>query len=105
MLRILISNDDGVLAEGLKALVQELKKIDNVNIDVIAPSKNASGTSNSITLENPLRAKQMENGFWYINGTPTDCIKLGLSNFFQYKHDSNPTLECKRLIQKCSKSS
>ena len=87
MLRILISNDDGVLAEGLKALVQELKKIDNVSIDVIAPSKNASGTSNSITLENPLRAKQMENGFWYINGTPTDCIKLGLSNFFQYKHD------------------
>tara|TARA_A100001015_G_scaffold276010_1_gene333815 strand:- start:2315 stop:3115 length:801 start_codon:yes stop_codon:yes gene_type:complete len=85
MLRVLVSNDDGVLAEGLNILVSELKKI--AHVDVIAPNKNYSGSSNSITLENPLRPKQMENGFWHINGTPTDCIKLGLSNFFSYQHD------------------
>lgn len=87
MLKILISNDDGVLANGINILVNELKKIPNIHLDVIAPSKNASGTSNSITLENPLKPQQLENGFWYINGTPTDCIKLGLSNFFGYTHD------------------
>ena len=87
MLKILVSNDDGVLANGINILVKELKKIPNIHIDVIAPSKNASGTSNSITLENPLRPKQLENGFWYINGTPTDCIKLGLSDFFEHTHD------------------
>ena len=86
MLNILISNDDGVLAEGLHLLVEALNTIPDVNIDVIAPEVNASGLSNAITLRNPLRTKRLENGFWYINGTPTDCIKLGLSNF-DYTHD------------------
>ena len=87
MLNILISNDDGVLAEGLHLLVDALKTIPNINIDVIAPEVNASGLSNAITLRTPLRTKQLDNKFWYINGTPTDCIKLGLSNFFDYTHD------------------
>ena len=87
MLKILVTNDDGVLADGIKILTDALKTIDNVHVDVIAPHINASGVSSSISLQHPLRAKQIDNGFWYINGTPTDCIKLGLSNFFDYTHD------------------
>ena len=87
MLNILISNDDGVFAQGLKTLVKALQSIPEVNIDVLAPQANHSGASNSISLEHPLRPKQLDNGFWCVNGTPTDCVKLGLSNFFNKTHD------------------
>ena len=79
-MRILISNDDGVLAPGLRALVNELSIV--ADIDVMAPDRNHSGASNSLTLSRPLRARQMDNGYYSVEGTPTDCVHLALTGFF-----------------------
>ena len=79
-MNILISNDDGVFAPGLHALANELFSIAEVN--VIAPDRNRSGASNSLTLLQPLRAKKLENGYYSVDGTPTDCVHLALTGFF-----------------------
>ena len=84
-MRILISNDDGVFSAGIMALYTELSKIADVR--VIAPDRNRSGASNSLTLLRPLRVKQGENGFYGVDGTPTDCVHLGLKGFFDLKFD------------------
>lgn len=80
MMRILVSNDDGVLAPGIRALANELSTV--ADIDVIAPDRNRSGASNSLTLTRPLRVRQMDNGHYSVEGTPTDCVHLGLTGFF-----------------------
>lgn len=77
-MRILLSNDDGVRAPGLAALHKELSKI--ADVTVIAPDRNCSGASNSLTLHNPLRVEQLENGFFSVNGTPTDCVHIGTNS-------------------------
>ncbi|KTD19519.1 5'/3'-nucleotidase SurE [Legionella israelensis] len=79
-MRILVSNDDGVLAPGIRALANELSTV--ADIDVIAPDRNRSGASNSLTLTRPLRVRQMDNGHYSVEGTPTDCVHLGLTGFF-----------------------
>jgi 5'-nucleotidase len=84
-MRILISNDDGVLAPGIAALSKEIAKI--ADIDVIAPERNKSGASNSLTLLNPLRVKQIDNGSYCVDGTPTDCVHLALTGYFDCKFD------------------
>ena len=76
-MRILLSNDDGVNALGIKVLYQELAKF--ADVTVIAPDRNCSGASNSLTLLNPLRAQTLDNGFVSVNGTPTDSVHLGIS--------------------------
>lgn len=76
-MKILLSNDDGVHALGIKVLFDELIKYFQVN--VVAPDRNCSGASNSLTLLNPLRAEQLDNGFTSVNGTPTDSVHLGAS--------------------------
>ncbi|OHU88627.1 MULTISPECIES: 5'/3'-nucleotidase SurE [Pseudoalteromonas] len=76
-MRILLSNDDGVHAKGIAVLYQALKQI--AQVTVVAPDRNCSGASNSLTLLNPLRATVLENGFISVNGTPTDCVHLGVS--------------------------
>ena len=76
-MNILLSNDDGVHALGIKILQQELIK--HFNVTVVAPDRNCSGASNSLTLLNPLRAQTLENGFISVNGTPTDSVHLGVS--------------------------
>jgi len=76
-MKILISNDDGVHAPGLSLLAKALSEI--AEIIVVAPDRNRSGASNSLTLDNPLRVKHMENGFISVEGTPTDCIHLALT--------------------------
>jgi 5'-nucleotidase len=76
-MKILISNDDGYQAPGILCLVETLQKF--ADVTVIAPERNHSGASNSLTLEYPLRLKQAENGFTYVNGTPTDCVHLALT--------------------------
>ena len=76
---LLISNDDGVLAPGLLALQQQLSQILDVQTMVVAPERNHSGASNSLTLEHPLRKQQLDNGFIAVNGTPTDCVHLALN--------------------------
>lgn len=78
-MRILVSNDDGVLAPGIKILANELATIGSV--EVVAPDRNRSGASNSLTLRQPLRVKQLENGYYSVDGTPTDCVHLALTGF------------------------
>ncbi|TPH19337.1 5'/3'-nucleotidase SurE [Litorilituus lipolyticus] len=76
-MKILLSNDDGVHALGIKVLYQELSK--SFDVSVVAPDRNCSGASNSLTLLNPLRAQTLDNGFVSVNGTPTDSVHLGIS--------------------------
>lgn len=78
MMKILLSNDDGVRAPGIAELYKALSAIADVR--VIAPERNCSGASNSLTLHEPLRVEQLENGFFSVNGTPTDCVHLGTNS-------------------------
>jgi len=80
-MRILLSNDDGVHALGIKVLYQELSKF--ADVMVVAPDRNCSGASNSLTLLNPLRIHTLDNGFISVNGTPTDCVQLGISQLMK----------------------
>ena len=84
-MRILIANDDGYLAPGLAALVQAMQGLGD--IDVIAPEQNASGTSNSLTLNRPLSVYTAANGVRYINGTPSDCVHVALTGLLDQRPD------------------
>jgi 5'-nucleotidase len=76
-MRILLSNDDGYFAPGLAALAQALSAI--AEVTVVAPERDRSGASNSLTLDRPLSLRQSHNGFYYVNGTPTDCVHLAVT--------------------------
>ncbi len=76
-MKILLSNDDGYFAPGLSVLASHLSKI--ADITVVAPERNRSGASNSLTLDRPLSVRKASNGFFYANGTPTDCVHLALT--------------------------
>lgn len=84
-MRILVSNDDGVFAPGIYSLAKELEKIGNV--DVVAPDRNRSGASNSLTLTRPIRAKKLHTGFVSVEGTPTDCVHLAVTGYFETEPD------------------
>src|SRR3989338_2527089 len=84
-MRILLSNDDGFLAPGLGFLAKTLKEI--AEITVVAPDRNRSGASNSLTLDNPLRMTTAENGFISVNGTPTDCVHLAVTGLLKETPD------------------
>lgn len=73
-MRILLSNDDGYFAPGLTILAEHISKI--AEVVVVAPERNRSGASNSLTLDRPLTVRKAHNGFHYVNGTPTDCVHL-----------------------------
>lgn len=79
MMRILISNDDGVQAPGINILAQELAR--SAEIEVVAPDRNRSGASNSLSLSRPLTVRQLENGYYSVEGTPTDCVHLAVTGF------------------------
>jgi 5'-nucleotidase len=83
--KILLSNDDGYRAEGLAALAQAMKPLGSVTI--VAPDRNRSGASNSLTLDVPVRATRYESEAYYVNGTPTDCVHLAISGLFDFEHD------------------
>lgn len=76
-MRILLSNDDGYFAPGLTALAATLSSI--ADITVVAPERDRSGASNSLTLDRPLMVRQAQSGFYYVNGTPTDCVHLAVT--------------------------
>lgn len=76
-----MSNDDGYLAPGIQCLAQALTHI--AQVTVVAPDRNRSGASNSLTLKNPLRVAQAPNGFYYVEGTPTDCVHLAITGFVE----------------------
>ncbi|GHC29754.1 5'-nucleotidase SurE [Kushneria pakistanensis] len=80
MRRLLLSNDDGVHAPGLKALHDAL--VDQARLRVIAPDRDRSGASNSLTLSHPLSLTPLDSGFYSVDGTPADCVYLGVSDIF-----------------------
>jgi len=84
-MRILIANDDGVYAPGIVALHQALA--DYAECVVIAPDADRSGASSSLTLDRPLHPQRLDNGFISINGTPTDCVHLGLNGLLEHTPD------------------
>jgi len=84
-MRILISNDDGYLAPGINALAAALAPI--ADIVVVAPDSNRSGSSNSLSLDRPLSVQRAANGFYFINGTPTDCVHVALTGVLDYRPD------------------
>src|SRR3990167_8969166 len=84
-MKILVSNDDGVHAPGLNILVEMLNKI--ADVTVMAPDRNRSGASNSLTLDNPLRVVTAANGFYSVNGTPTDCVHIAVTGLLQEMPD------------------
>ncbi len=85
-MKILISNDDGFLAPGINLLAKVLGEI--ADITVVAPDRNRSGASNSLTLDNPLRiVTTTENGFISVNGTPTDCVHLAVTGLLKQMPD------------------
>lgn len=84
-MKILLSNDDGYYAPGLNILAEHIAKI--AEITVVAPERNRSGASNSLTLDRPLSVKKAANGFFYINGTPTDCVHIALTGLMDTMPD------------------
>jgi 5'-nucleotidase len=76
-MRILLSNDDGYFAPGLACLAQTLAAI--ADVTVVAPERDRSGASNSLTLDRPLSLRQAPSGYYYVNGTPTDCVHLAVT--------------------------
>lgn len=84
-MHILVSNDDGYVAPGLQALAQALRRFGTVT--VVAPELNCSGASNSLTLNRPLTVQKGDNGFLYMNGTPTDCVHVALTGLLDRPPD------------------
>jgi len=76
-MRILLSNDDGYFAPGITVLAEELSALGKVT--VVAPERDRSGSSNSLTLDRPLTVRRAQNGFYFVNGTPTDCVHLAVT--------------------------
>ena len=79
-MRILISNDDGYFAPGIGALADALRQ--RATVTVVAPERDRSGASNSLTLDRPLSLKRLGEGFYHVNGTPTDCVHLAVTGMF-----------------------
>ncbi len=86
-MKILISNDDGYRSDGIRRLAAALAALPGVTVTVMAPERNRSGASNSLTLDVPLRVTQVEPGVYFVAGTPTDCVHLAISGFFDTEHD------------------
>lgn len=84
-MRILVSNDDGYFSPGIAALAQAMAAFGHVT--VVAPEADRSGASNSLTLDRPLYVRQSSNGFYYVNGTPTDCVHVAVTGFLPHRPD------------------
>ncbi len=80
-MRILLSNDDGYFAPGLAQLAEAVSSL--AEVIVVAPERDRSGASNSLTLDRPLAVKRSHNGFLYVNGTPTDCVHLAVTGLLE----------------------
>jgi len=84
-MRILLSNDDGYFSPGITVLAEALSALGDVT--VVAPERDRSGASNSLTLDRPLTVKRAQNGFYYVNGTPTDCVHLAVTGLLDHLPD------------------
>lgn len=86
---ILVTNDDGVFSEGIKLLAQALSEVGRVT--VVAPDREQSATGHSLTLHRPLRIRKLEDNWFSVDGTPTDCVNLGVLWLLK---DDPPDLVC-----------
>ena len=84
-MRILLSNDDGYFAPGITLLEQALAPL--AEVTVVAPERDRSAASNSLTLDRPLTVRRTQSGFYYVNGTPTDCVHLAVSGLLDHLPD------------------
>src|SRR3954451_2738725 len=84
-MRILLSNDDGYFAPGLERLAAALAP--HAEITVVAPERDRSGASNSLTLDRPLSVRRAANGYFFVNGTPTDCVHIAVTGLLDFTPD------------------
>lgn len=84
-MKILISNDDGYLAPGLMALADALAAI--ADVTVVAPDSNRSGASNALTLDKPFTVQRAANGYYFVSGTPSDCVHVAVTSILRDKPD------------------
>ena len=84
-MKFLISNDDGYFSPGIRVLAETLAR--HGEVVVVAPERDRSGASNSLTLDRPLTVRQAANGFYYVNGTPTDCVHLAVTGLLDFRPD------------------
>ncbi|MGQ7843733.1 5'/3'-nucleotidase SurE [Granulosicoccus sp. 3-233] len=84
-MRILVANDDGYLSPGIRALHNAMKTLGEATI--VAPDRNHSGASNSLTLSHPIHARRHEPDIYSLEGTPTDCVNVALSGLLEEEHD------------------
>ncbi len=84
-MRVLISNDDGYLAPGIAVLAEHVATL--ADVTVVAPDRDRSGASHSLTLDLPIRAREGENGFFFVDGTPTDCVHLAITGLLAAEPD------------------
>ena len=84
-MKILVSNDDGYLATGINVLTAELEKV--AEVVVVAPDRNRSAASNSLTLKVPLRVSEVAPDRYKVDGTPSDCVHLALTGFLDFEPD------------------
>lgn len=82
---LMLSNDDGYFSPGLACLAEALSAI--AEVIVVAPERDRSGSSNSLTLDRPLNLRRAANGFYYVNGTPTDCVHLAVTGMLDTQPD------------------
>lgn len=84
-MKFLLSNDDGYFSPGLIKLADTLAQYGEVV--VVAPERDRSGASNSLTLDRPLKIRKAPSGYYFVNGTPTDCVHLALTGLLPYRPD------------------
>jgi 5'-nucleotidase len=84
-MNILISNDDGCQAKGIQVLAGALAAV--ASVTVVAPERDRSGASNSLTLDAPIRARRADNGYTCVDGTPTDCVHLAITGLLEAEPD------------------
>lgn len=82
---ILVTNDDGVYSAGLRALANAMATLGDTVI--VAPDRNRSAVGHALTLEHPLRAEEIEPGVFSVDGTPTDCVNLGIHGLIMQRPD------------------
>lgn len=85
-MRVLVSNDDGVEAPGIRVLAEGLRAAGH-EVTVVAPDRDRSGASNSLTLDQPIRVKEIGDRVWRVAGTPTDCVHLALAGMLDLDPD------------------
>jgi 5'-nucleotidase len=83
--RILVSNDDGYFAPGITLLAEALRQL--ADVTVVAPERDRSGASNSLTLDRPLTVRRAPNGYFSVNGTPTDCVHIAVTGLLDFVPD------------------